>query len=459
MKAQNVASKVEAEVLSAEEIGSTDLVKYLTDKASKVYNSEKSYAMNDDVQSHADRLAEIAKGKPTGSLNGFTGTVRPNSSVIVDKDNETNVILNLTAKDASGRDIASHNGKSVVTYDPTTLKLVSVNSIAAHYAYNDVNGVITFAYADFATIAAGEPVATFVFERIGGKNAGLKIDYIEVNSEKIGASEDITEICQHERTIIKNAVPATPFRPGYTGDKYCAICGKLLSRGQYLPILVGPSYPTNPKDDTPKEDEKPVEPKPVEEPETEPATPVVPEKELPFVDVVKDHWFYEDVLYVYENGLMNGVSDTEFAPNETLTRAMVVTILSRMSGEEIAEATESAFSDVATGMWYSNGIAWAASKNIVNGFEDGTFQPDAPVTRAQLVTILYRYAQYKGMDVSTLSDLSQFTDAAEVPTYALEAMQWAVGSELLSGNGLLIDAASNASRAQVAAIIHRFLTK
>ena len=459
MKAQNVASKVEAEVLSAEEIGSTDLVKYLTDKASKVYNSEKSYAMNDDVQSYADRLAEIAKGKPTGSLNGFTGTVRPNSSVIVDKDNETNVILNLTAKDASGRDIASHNGKSVVTYDPTTLKLVSVNSIAAHYAYNDVNGVITFAYADLATIAAGEPVATFVFERIGGKNAGLKIDYIEVNSEKIGASEDITEICQHERTIIKNAVPATPFRPGYTGDKYCAICGKLLSRGQYLPILVGPSYPTNPKDDTPKEDEKPVEPKPVEEPETEPATPVVPEKELPFVDVVKDHWFYEDVLYVYENGLMNGVSDTEFAPNETLTRAMVVTILSRMSGEEIAEATESAFSDVATGMWYSNAIAWAASKNIVNGFEDGTFQPDAPVTRAQLVTILYRYAQYKGMDVSTLSDLSQFTDAAEVPAYALEAMQWAVGSELLSGNGLLIDAASNASRAQVAAIIHRFLTK
>ncbi|MDD7774309.1 MAG: S-layer homology domain-containing protein, partial [Eubacteriales bacterium] len=272
-------------------------------------------------------------------------------------------------------------------------------------------------------------------------------------------SEDITEICQHERTIIKNAVPATPFRPGYTGDKYCAICGKLLARGQYLPILIGPAYPTNPKDDTPKGDDKPVEPKPVEEPETEPTTPVVPEKELPFVDVVKDHWFYNDVLYVYENGLMNGVSDTEFAPNETLTRAMVVTILSRMSGEEIDEATESAFSDVATGMWYSNAIAWAASKNIVNGFEDGTFQPDAPVTRAQLVTILYRYAQYKGMDVSTLSDLAQFTDAADVPAYALEAMQWAVGSELISGNGLLIDASANATRAQVAAIIHRFLTK
>lgn len=458
MKAQNVASKVETEVLSAEEIGSTDLVKYLTDKASKVYNSEKSYAMNDDVQSYADRLAEIAKGKPTGSLNGFTGTVRPNSTVTVDKE-DTNVILNLTAKDADGNDVASHNGKSVVSYDTNTLKLISVNSVAAHYAYNDEDGVITFAYADLATIEAGEPVATFVFERLSGKDAGLKIDYKEVNNQKIGVSEDITEICQHERTIIKNAVPATPFRPGYTGDKYCAICGKLLARGQYLPILIGPAYPTNPKDDTPKGDDKPVEPKPSVEPETEPTTPVVPEKELPFVDVLKEHWFYNDVLYVYENGLMNGVSDTEFAPNETLTRAMVVTILSRMSGEEIDEATESAFSDVAAGMWYSNAIAWAASKNIVNGFEDGTFQPDAPVTRAQLVTILYRYAQYKGMDVSTLSDLAQFTDAADVPAYALEAMQWAVGSELISGNGLLIDASANATRAQVAAIIHRFLTK
>lgn len=413
-----------------------------------------------DVQFYADNMAEVAaRGKYTGSLNGFMGYAFPNSSVVVDKTSKKNVILNLTAKDEDGRDIASHNGKSVVTYDPATLKLVSVNSIAAHYAYNDEDGVITFAYADLATIEAGEPVATFVFERLSGKEAGLTIDYKEVNNQKIGVSEDITEICQHERTIIKNAVPATPFRPGYTGDKYCAICGKLLARGQYLPILIGPAYPTNPKDDTPKGDDKPVEPKPSVEPETEPTTPVVPEKELPFVDVVKEHWFYNDVLYVYENGLMNGVSDTEFAPNETLTRAMVVTILSRMSGEEIDEATESAFSDVAAGMWYSNAIAWAASKNIVNGFEDGTFQPDAPVTRAQLVTILYRYAQYKGMDVSTLSDLAQFTDAADVPAYALEAMQWAVGSELISGNGLLIDASANATRAQVAAIIHRFLTK
>lgn len=459
-KVQNsVAAKLDSDVLTVEEIGSTDLAQYLIDKAAKVYNGNEKTSAKNDTESFADTMAEIAaRGKYTGSLNGFTGTVRPNSTVTVDKE-DTNVILNLTAKDADGNDIASHNGKSVVSYDTNTLKLISVNSVAAHYAYNDANGVITFAYADLATIEAGEPVATFVFERLSGKEAGLTIDYKEVNNQKIGVSEDITEICQHERTIIKNAVPATPFRPGYTGDKYCAICGKLLARGQYLPILIGPAYPTNPKDDTPKGDDKPVEPKPVEEPETEPTTPVVPEKELPFVDVVKDHWFYNDVLYVYENGLMNGVSDTEFAPNETLTRAMVVTILSRMSGEEIDEATESAFSDVATGMWYSNAIAWAASKNIVNGFEDGTFQPDAPVTRAQLVTILYRYAQYKGMDVSTLSDLAQFTDAADVPAYALEAMQWAVGSELISGNGLLIDASANATRAQVAAIIHRFLTK
>ena len=413
-------------------------------------------------ETYDEMLRSIASGSGSlsfGGLNAYNGSVRPNSTVVVDKDDENRVVLRLTAKDADGNDIASTNGKSIVSYDPTALRLVSVNSVAAHYAYNDENGEITFAYADLAAIEAGNPVAVFVFERVSDKDADLKIDYKEVNDEKIGASEDITDICQHERTIIKNAVPATPFRPGYTGDKYCAICGKLLARGEYLPILVGPSYPTNPADDIPKADEKPVEPKPAEEPASEPSAPAVSEKELPFVDVQKDYWFYEDVLYVYENGLMNGVSDTEFAPNETLTRAMVVTILSRMSGEEIEEAAEAAFSDVAAGMWYSNAIAWAAEKNIVNGFEDGTFQPDAPVTRAQLVTILYRYAQYKGMDTSTLSDLAQFTDAADVPAYALEAMQWAVGSGLLSGNGLMIDASANATRAQVAAIIHRFLTK
>lgn len=440
------------EVSDIHSISSAELKNSLAEKASK--SSAKTAAQKSTDQTYADTMAEIAKmGKTYGSLNGFRGTVRPDSTVNVDKESR-NLILSLTAKDAEGKDVTSHNGKSIVTYDPTTLKLVSVNSIAAHYAYNDANGVITFAYADLADIAAGEPVATFVFERLNGREAGMTIDYKEVNNQKIGASEDITDICQHEKTIIRNAVPATMFRPGYTGDKYCAICGKLLARGEYIPLVVGPAYPENPKDNTPKEDEKPVEPKPAEEPETEPVIPAEPAAELPFTDVHKDHWFYEDVLYVYDNGLMNGISDTTFAPNETITRAMVVTILSRMSGEEIPEVADSVFSDVASGLWYSDAISWAASKNIVNGFEDGTFQPDAPMTRAQLVTILYRYAQYKGLDVSAFSDLSQFTDAADVPAYALEAMQWAVGSGLISGNGLLIDSASNATRAQVAAIIH-----
>lgn len=461
-QAESSKTVVDFGKIVAEEIDSTDLMKALTEKAAKVYHAEKASTKNNADSSYADRMADIAaRGKYTGSLNGFVGTARPQSTVTSERESN-NVTLLLTAKDAEGRDVASHNGKSVVTYDTNTLKLLSVHSTAAYYAYNDVNGEITFAYADLATIAAGAPVAVFVFERIGGMHADLSIEYVECNNQNPDVSEDITEICQHERTIIKNAVPATTFRPGYTGDKYCATCGKLLARGQYLPLLIGPAYPLYPKDDIPKGDEMPVEPKPTEEPAaepTEPTAPVVSDKELPFADVLKEHWFYADVLYVYENGLMNGVSDTAFAPNETLTRAMVVTILSRMSGEEIADAAESAFSDVAVGTWYANAIAWAASKHIVNGFEDGTFQPDAPVTRAQLVTILYRYAQYKGMDVSTLSDLAQFTDAAEVPAYALEAMQWAVGSELISGNGLLIDASVNAVRAQVAAIIHRFLTK
>ena len=176
-----------------------------------------------------------------------------------------------------------------------------------------------------------------------------------------------------------------------------------------------------------------------------------------FDDVSKGDWFYKDVEYVYNEGIMDGVSKREFAPNETLTRAMIVKILYRIEGEPAGYRT-SDFGDVASGRWYTEAVAWAAEKEIVKGYGNGKFGPNDPVTREQLAAILYRYTQYKGWSTAAASgNLDGFKDAASVSSYAVDAMNWAVDEGLLKGANNKLSPKSNATRAQVAAIIHRYL--
>ena len=176
-----------------------------------------------------------------------------------------------------------------------------------------------------------------------------------------------------------------------------------------------------------------------------------------FDDVSKGDWFYKDVEYVYNEGIMDGVSKREFAPNETLTRAMIVKILYRIEGEPAGYRT-SDFGDVASGRWYTGAVAWAAEKEIVKGYGNGKFGPNDPVTREQLAAILYRYTQYKGWSTTAASgSLKGFADAASVSSYAVDAMNWAVDEGLLKGANNKLSPKSNATRAQVAAIIHRYL--
>lgn len=182
--------------------------------------------------------------------------------------------------------------------------------------------------------------------------------------------------------------------------------------------------------------------------------PVVPE--LPFTDVKAGEWFYNAVKYVYDNKLMDGISATTFAPFMTTNRGMVVTILWRLEGQPKAENTLP-FSDVESGMWYTDAVNWAASQGIVKGYSDTVFAPDDTVTREQLATILYRYAQGKGYDVSAAGDLTAFSDSADVSAWAAEAMEWAVGSKLLSGKGgNILDPTGTATRAEVAQILMNF---
>ena len=180
----------------------------------------------------------------------------------------------------------------------------------------------------------------------------------------------------------------------------------------------------------------------------------------PFTDVHTGDWFYDDVMFVYENGLMIGTSDTTFSPNEAISRAQVAVIFYRMAGSP--EVTgESAFTDVVNGpgtAWYYNAVLWAQQNGIVSGYGDDTFRPNDNITREQLAVIFYNYARYKGYDVSATDDLSGFTDAGDVSGWAQEAVQWAVGSSLLNGKGNgILDPKGTATRAEVAAMLCSFI--
>ncbi len=176
----------------------------------------------------------------------------------------------------------------------------------------------------------------------------------------------------------------------------------------------------------------------------------------PFIDVAEGDWFYDAVVYAYQNELMDGVGGNRFAPNSETTRAQLVTILYRLEGQP-AVSGDLPFTDVESSTWYTDAILWAAQNNIVNGVSDTEFAPGDDLTRQQLVTILYRYAEAKGYDVSASADLSGYPDADQVQDYAQPAMAWAVAENIIQGmeDGTL-KPAGNASRAQIATILMRF---
>ena len=176
-----------------------------------------------------------------------------------------------------------------------------------------------------------------------------------------------------------------------------------------------------------------------------------------FIDIARDAWYKDAIQYAYDNGLMTGVSDTEFAPEQTTTRAMIVSILARLEGVTTAEAA--GFADV-DDEWYATAVNWAANVGVVNGYEDNTFRPNTAITREQLAAILMNYAAYKGYDVSARADLSHYSDADSISSWANDVLLWAVAEGLLTGvTDDTIAPQAHATRAQVAAILQRFLSE
>lgn len=206
-------------------------------------------------------------------------------------------------------------------------------------------------------------------------------------------------------------------------------------------------YTTNPTSDEPEE---PIQPDKPNYPVL-PGHPVQPVEE-PFTDVGAGHKAYRAIRYLYEKGIMDGVGNRKFAPDSTLTRSMVMTILYRLDGKTPVNFS-GLFADVAPGMWYSDAIEWAAGCGIVNGVGGGRFDPDGAITREQLAAILQRYAVYKNLSSTATVNLDK---TAQVSQWAASNVQWAVALDLLEG-GTSVNATATANRAEVALAIYGFI--
>lgn len=177
--------------------------------------------------------------------------------------------------------------------------------------------------------------------------------------------------------------------------------------------------------------------------------------QLPFTDVPRGAWYYEDVSYVYQHELFNGSSPTQFAPEDKMQRCMMTTVLHRLAGKPAA-GYSAVFRDIPEGQWYTEGTVWAGQTGVVSGVGDGLFDPFSNVTRQQIAVILYNYAVRMGYDVNMSAELSKFSDAEAVASWGRSAISWAVGVNIINGRDGALVPDGDATRAEVAAMLHRF---
>lgn len=270
---------------------------------------------------------------------------------------------------------------------------------------------------------------------------------------------EITQPLGHKGEIV-NAKDATCTEDGYTGDLVCSVCGEVLQKGEVIP-----------KSHTWSDWTVTREPTCFQEGERTRTCTVCGEKEREALPANEDHcpskvfsdvdtslWYHEGVDYVVRNKLMIGVSETLFHPNHNLTRGQLMLILYRMAESPEVDG-KSPFTDVAEGQFYSDAVAWAYEHEIAQGMSDTRFVPNAPVTREQLVTFLYRYAKLQGVDTTNQGSLDGFVDAGTVSSFAQEAMTWAVATELILGMGnQYLEPKASSSRGQIATVVERFET-
>ncbi len=475
-----VADSVEQAVETSTVPADVAVMSAMNDKEAAAYTADVV-----EATANVSMSAPIATSKVNGSLN----TVAPQSV----KDSKADADEHVLTVDVI-EDVAVTNGKYTVTYDPAKVTFKSAVSSQKIKAFNvdETKGVVTFAFASDEAVAAGTTLATVTFEYGDYVNTEVTITVDERNDDTdvdeepvvIGIEDEVgdhdwEEIerveptctkdgyivykctrCEETKTEVLKALGHNfVVEEGYAGltrnKLVCSRCGLVISGDSPIPVLnpktspiLNPTKPTTPVVE-PKEDDEDEEPV-VEEPVVEPV-----KSELPFTDVTPEDWFYTAVEYLYNEGIMNGTSETEFSPEYELNRATVVTILYRLEGEPEVE-TAGTFSDVEEGEWYTAAVEWAASVGIVKGYEDGTFAPKKAVTREQLAAIIYRYAEFKGITIAETT--AELGEEAVVSDWAKANVEWAVSEGLLV-EGENVNATENANRAEVAAMIYTFLTK
>jgi len=296
------------------------------------------------------------------------------------------------------------------------MTLVGLESPARLSAYTEKDGKVIFGYAGADPIAKDEIVAVLRLKDVEEPTT-ITVTETERSGKTLEAEPVTVEVGHHwgDWTVTKEATCTEDGEESRT----CSVCGETETR----PIAANSDH--------------------------------CPSKA--FTDLDLDMWYHESVDYVLRTGLMNGMGNGKFAPNGTVTRAMMVTVLYRMAGEPEAKGTVP-FTDVAEDAYYAKAVAWAYENHIVMGVTDTRFAPNTPATREQMATFLYRYAQFAGLDVTAKGNLETFPDGNGVSHYALEAMAWAVGQGLLQGdeNGKLLPK-NTATRAQMATVLFRFL--
>lgn len=258
---------------------------------------------------------------------------------------------------------------------------------------------------------------------------------------------DCTTMIELSDTVLKaahtpvtdEAVAPTCTEEGKTEGEHCAVCGEILTAQKPIAAL-GHDYHDGVCDRCGEEE------------------PVPMPAYTDFTDLPANAWYKDSVTYALENGLMNGIGGGEFDPEGDLTRAMLVTILYRANGTPAVDQADNPFEDVAPDLWYTDAVIWAAKTGLVKGMTETTFCPDEPITREQIATILYRHYQSEGNNPDADADLTVFPDGETTSPWAVDAMRWAVKAGLIKGTDGILAPQTNATRAQVAAILMRYLT-
>lgn len=304
-------------------------------------------------------------------------------------------------------DEASTNGVVTVEYDASKLTLESLETAAAFRSVVEEAGKVTFGYVNGTAI---EDIATLTFTV--KEESAITVTTVQENAAQPDASKQVTlTMPEHDYQVTDSKEP-TCTESGYT-TYTCVHCGHQ---------------------------------------KTEEIPAYCPAKEFRDLDPAK--WYHAGVCYVLRNGLMKGMAEGIFAPENALTRAQFVTILYRLEGEPNIEGLENPFGDVKADLWYTNAVVWAASKGIVIGKTDTIFDPDAAITREQTAAILYRYSEAKPLEEDLLKT---YTDASSVSVYAIDAMNWAVASGLINGmTKTTLAPKGTATRAQIATILMRY---